>query len=141
MACGEIRRSLRPGEVLCSRCRALCCRYFSLQIATPRTWDDFDNLRWYLAHGRCAVFVDGGNWFLMVHGDCQYLRPDNLCGIYADRPKICGEYETESCEFDNDFVFEKLFEVPEQIWEYAEAVLPPRPALVGEGRVALPILA
>ena len=57
---------------------------------------------------------------------CQYLTADNRCGIYFNRPKICREYTTDDCEYDGDWSFEKIFETPEQIWEYAEAVLPPR---------------
>ena len=52
------RANLPAGEVLCKYCTAKCCRYFALPIDTPTTWHDFDNLRWYLAHGRCAIFVE-----------------------------------------------------------------------------------
>jgi Fe-S-cluster containining protein len=137
------REDLNPGEVLCTYCTALCCRYFTLQIQTPETWDDYDNLRWYLAHGRVSLFVEDGSWFLIVFGDCKYLQSDNRCGIYAERPAICGNYTTEACEYDNDYVFEKYFEAPEQIWEYAEAILPPReapPAEKQRRRLSLPIL-
>lgn len=126
MVVRNIRSQLKPGEVLCEHCTSLCCRYYSLHLATPKTWDDFDNIRWYLAHGGNSVYVDAGNWYLMVHGDCRYLLPDNRCGIYQNRPKVCADYTTEACEFDNEFVFDKFFEVPEQIWEFAEAILPPR---------------
>ena len=42
------RSDVKPGEVLCNYCSALCCRYFTLPITTPESWDDYDNLRWYL---------------------------------------------------------------------------------------------
>lgn len=122
----NLREKLKPGEFLCSHCSALCCRYFSLPIDTPTNWEDYDILRWYLTHGRVSLFVERGQWYIVVFGDCQYLRPDNLCGIYETRPKICRDYHTDDCEFDNDHVFEKYFEAPEQIWEYAEALLGPR---------------
>ena len=118
------RENLKPGEVLCSYCTARCCRYFALPIETPTTWEDFDHLRWYMMHGPVSVFVDGETWFLMVHGDCKHLQPDNRCGNYDDRPRICRSYSTDNCEYDNDGCYDKLFETPEQIWEYAEAVLP-----------------
>ena len=56
---------------------------------------------------------------------CKYLTADNRCRIYFNRPKICREYTTTNCEYDADWSFEKIFETPEQIWEYAEAILPP----------------
>lgn len=120
------RQDLRPDECLCDHCTAKCCRYFSLAISTPSTWDDYDEIRWYLAHGQTIVYVDKRTWYLLVMTRCKYLRRDNLCGIYADRPKVCREYTTADCEYDTDWTFEKVFEAPEQIWEYAEATLPPR---------------
>ena len=120
------RSKLKPGEVLCTYCTALCCRYFTIHIHSPKTWADYDRVTQYLAQGGTSIFVEDDGWFLIIHGDCQYLRPDNLCGIYLDRPGICAAYTTEGCEFDNDFVFEKYFESAEQLQEYAEAILPPR---------------
>jgi uncharacterized protein len=122
-----IRRSeLPPGEVLCSYCTARCCRYFSLPIETPKTWKDFDAIRWYMFHGRVNLFVDGGKWYLVIFADCQHLLPDNRCGTYETRPAICRKYSTKECEYDNDVLFQQLFETAEQLWEYAEAVLPPK---------------
>lgn len=136
------RADLKPGEVLCSHCTAICCRYFTLEINTPENLDDYNNLRWYLAHGQSALFVEEGRWYLLVYGDCKYLQPDNRCGIYETRPDICRNYTTDSCEYDNDFVFEKFFETAEQVWEYAEAILPmTEPVPEDAGRLpALPIL-
>jgi Fe-S-cluster containining protein len=120
------REDLRPGDVLCDHCTGKCCRYFSLPIDTPTTWDDYDAIRWYLAHGQTLVYVEKKTWYLVVMTRCKYLTRDNRCGIYHDRPKICREYTTAECEYDSDWSFEKVFETPEQIWEYAEALLPPR---------------
>ncbi len=120
------RANLKPGEVLCSYCTGRCCRYFALPIETPTTWQDFDHMRWYVMHGRTAIFVDGGTWYLLVFGDCRHLLEDNRCGIYHTRPQICRNYSTENCEYDNDGCYDKYFESPEQLWEYAEAVLPPQ---------------
>jgi Fe-S-cluster containining protein len=120
------REDLKPGECLCDHCVGKCCRYFSLPIETPTTWDDFDSIRWYLAHDLTIVYVDKGTWHLLVLTRCQYLRDDNRCAVYFTRPKICREYLTDECEYDENWIFEKVFERPEQIWEYAEALLPPR---------------
>ena len=70
------RKDLKPGEVLCEHCTAKCCRYFALPIDTPKTWDDFDSIRWYMTHGRVSLFVDEGTWYLMIHADCRYLLDD-----------------------------------------------------------------
>ncbi|MCH8830530.1 MAG: YkgJ family cysteine cluster protein [Planctomycetes bacterium] len=120
------REDLKPGEVLCQFCTAKCCRYFALPIETPTTQEDFGHLRWYMIHRRVSIFVDDETWYLMVHADCEHLQDDLRCGIYEDRPQICRDYTTDECEYDDDACYEKLFETAEQIWEYAEAVLPLR---------------
>jgi Fe-S-cluster containining protein len=120
------RAQLRPGECLCDYCTGKCCRYFSLPIETPKTWDDYDSIRWYLAHGKTMVYVEEGTWYLLVLTRCKYLTAEDRCRVYLNRPKICREYSTSDCEYDDEWSFDRLFETPEQIWEYAEAVLPPK---------------
>ncbi len=132
------REQLPPGEVLCQYCNARCCRYFALPIETPKKRADFEYIRWYLSHDRATVFTEDGQWYLLVHTVCKHLLDDNRCGIYETRPQICREYSTDDCEYDDDFTYERYFETPEQIQEYAEAVLQtpdqdirgPRPALL-----------
>jgi Fe-S-cluster containining protein len=77
-----------------------------------------------------------------VYGDCQHLLPDNRCGNYEDRPQICRDYNTDACEYDDPGVHERLFETPEQLWEYAEAIFPPKRKSRKKAiaRVSLPIL-
>ncbi|HUE15056.1 MAG TPA: hypothetical protein VMR25_12875, partial [Planctomycetaceae bacterium] len=61
---------------------------------------------------------------------------------YDTRPDICRSYSTVDCEYEDDAVYDKFFETPEQIWEYAEAVLPPRRRRGGKQplRISLPVL-
>lgn len=120
------RADLKAGECLCDHCIGKCCRYFSLPIDTPTTWDDYDAIRWYLAHGQTLVYVEKATWYLVVMTKCKYLTRDDRCRLYLNRPKICREYTTDDCEYDSDWLFDKVFETAEQIWEYADAVLPPR---------------
>jgi Fe-S-cluster containining protein len=149
MAPPKLRRKDLPKDAnLCEHCTAKCCRYFALPLETPTELDDYNNMRWYMLHGRVAVFVEGEDWYLMVYGDCQHLLPDNRCGIYEDRPGICRTYTTDDCEFEDDAVYDKFFETPEQVWEYAEALLGPReplrkfsPAPPRPAEVNLPVLA
>ena len=92
----------------------------------PTTWRDFDHMRWFLMHEKASVFVEEGDWYLLVHTPCRHLQPDNLCGIYETRPKICRDYTTDKCEYDEDWVYDHYWETAEQVVEYAEAVLGPR---------------
>lgn len=122
----KIRREELPaGEFLCAYCTAKCCRYFALPVDAPETRADYDNFRWYMLHGRVAFFVEDGTWFLMVYADCNHLQADHRCGIYETRPQICRDYSTDACEYEDDALYDMYFETPEQLWEYAAAVLPP----------------
>ncbi|HEV3339031.1 MAG TPA: YkgJ family cysteine cluster protein [Pirellulales bacterium] len=121
-----LREQVQPGDCLCNYCSAKCCKYFALPIDTPTRHKDFDYVRWYLLHDAATVFVEGEQWYLLVHTPCKHLQHDNRCGIYETRPNICREYSTESCEYEDDYVYDRYFETPEQVEEYVEAVLPPR---------------
>lgn len=80
---------------------------FTIRVDSPRTWDDYDAIRWYLAHERTYVYVRQGRWRLVVT-DAERANRAAAIG---------GETRARS---------EKVFETAEQLWEYAEAVLPPR---------------
>ncbi len=97
-------------------------------------------MRWYMMHGRVSLFVDDGNWYIMIFADCQHLQADNFCGAYETRPEICRTYTTDDCEYDNNAPHDQLFETPEQIWEYAHAVLPAKPRRTLHDPVSLPVI-
>lgn len=118
------RNEIPADANLCEYCTAKCCRYFALPIETPSDWRDFEFIRWYLLHERASVFIEDGDWYLMVHTVCKHLMSDNRCGIYETRPQICREYTTDNCEYEDDWTYDQYFETPEQIYEYAEAILP-----------------
>jgi uncharacterized protein len=115
------RSDLKPGEVLCSYCTARCCRYFALPLDTPESFEDFEYIRWFLLHEEVSVFVDEGTWYAMVGTVCKHLQSDHRCGIYHTRPKICKEYSTDDCEYDNDSTYDQHFELGAQMAEYANA--------------------
>lgn len=121
------RRADHPKAAnLCEHCVAKCCRYFALPIDEPASRKDFDFIRWYLLHDRASIFVDDDTWYLLVHTACKHLQSDYRCGIYETRPQICREYTTEACEFEDDWCYDKYFETPEQIDEYADALYGPQ---------------
>lgn len=120
------REDLQPEESLCDYCTAKCCRYFALPIETPTAFQDFEFIRWYLLHDKATIFTDDEDWYLLVHTTCKHLQTDHRCGIYETRPQICRDYSTNNCEYEDDWVYDRYFETPEQVWEYTEAVLGPQ---------------
>lgn len=136
------RDQLGPNDVLCDFCTAKCCRYFALPVEKPKTLRDYEFLRWYLLHDRATLFTEDGDWYLLVHTVCKHLGDDQRCGIYDTRPQICREYSTKECEYEDDWTYEQYFETPEQVAEFAEAVLPRRrgESIRSAKPTALPIL-
>lgn len=133
------RRSDFPADAnLCEYCTAKCCHYFALTIDEPVNRRDFDFIRWYLLHDGATIFVEGEDWYLLVYTTCKHLQPDHRCGIYETRPQICRDYTTAECEFEDDWCYEKYFETPEQIDEYADALFGPQfPEPNGDPRDAI----
>lgn len=75
-----------------------CCRYMTVEIGTPRTKRDFDNIRWYILHRSVSVYVDTeGTWMVQFDTPCAWLK-DGRCTHYALRPDICREYDPAECE-------------------------------------------
>ena len=105
---------------LCVKCTGKCCRYIALPIETPETWDEFDDVRWYLLHKGVGVFVEDGDWYFQVDTDCSKLsEKDYKCHYYDRRPKICREYQDDTCDLtSDDYGYELHFTSPEQMEEY-----------------------
>ncbi len=109
---------------LCDQCSALCCRYFVLEIDTPETRRQYDDVRWYLVHENTFVFIEKKKWYLGVYARCKHLQLDNRCGIYETRPAICRSYSTDNCDYHGgEYNWEILFSSAEQLQKYGEEKL------------------
>ena len=105
---------------LCDKCAGLCCRWIALPIDNPKTAKQFDDIRWYLCHENIVVFVEKKQWYLGIFTRCKHLQPDNRCGIYEKRPRICRGYSTDNCEYNGgDYDYQHLFTSAEQLETYA----------------------
>ncbi len=147
---------------LCDSCAALCCRYIALPIDNPDNVKDYDHIRWYLIHENIVVFIEKKQWYIGILNKCKHLQPDNRCGIYETRPRVCRGYSTDNCDYHGgEYDFDVLFTSGEQLREYAEVQLnkkrrnkpritlvakPPRPRVRrrksknGRALVSLPVI-
>ena len=113
-----------PSTCLCAVCSGLCCRYFALPIDNPDAARDFDNIRWYLLHENVTIFVEKSQWYIGIANRCKQLQPDNRCGVYETRPKVCRAYSTDNCDYHGgEYEFEMLFTSAEQLERYAKQKL------------------
>jgi len=108
----------------CRECGAKCCKYFCFEIDKPETYEEFEDVRWYLCHKDVSIHIDEGDWYMFVANRCRFLRPNHLCAIYDDRPLICRDYTQDNCDhIPGEYDYDKLFETPEQLEAYARKVL------------------
>jgi Fe-S-cluster containining protein len=104
----------------CDKCTGLCCRYFALPIETPKTKEDYDDIRWYLCHKDITVFVEDGDWYINIKNRCRHLSlKDYHCKIYDKRPRICRQYRHSNCDYvEGEYDYELYFTNDKQMQEY-----------------------
>ncbi len=112
----------------CHNCMK-CCNYVAVEIDEPETMKDYDEIIWYLYHGRVSVFVDWERaWFIKFDTPCDHLQPNGMCGVYQDRPEICKAFDWRECE--NHMTAEEgppdkwLFETAEQFLQWLSRARP-----------------
>ena len=99
-------------------------RYHEKTKALAVVAKDFDNIRWYLLHENVTIFVEKSQWYIGIANRCKQLQPDNRCGVYETRPKVCRGYSTDNCDYHGgEYEFEMLFTSAEQLERYAKQKL------------------
>jgi uncharacterized protein len=105
--------------MLCDDCSGLCCRYLALPIDKPKSKNDYDDIRWYLAHDGISVFVEEGDWYINIDNRCRFLTPENKCAMYHRRPKICRGYSMKNCDLrDGAYDYQHHFKTLESFEQY-----------------------
>jgi len=112
----------------CQQCQALCCRYYCLSIPQPQTYEDFDEVRWYLMHEGNSVHVDfDGGWWLRVDSPCRMLEStaDGFrCRDYPNRPLACRALSPDRCHFSlGEPQYDQEFRSAEELDEFARRML------------------
>lgn len=118
----------RPMNENCEKCGARCCRYFCFEIEKPDTFEQFENVRWYLMHKNVSIHIDTeGDWYIRVDNRCNHLvqTPQGpRCDDYANRPNVCRRFSPEECDFtQGEYEVEELFNKPEELAAYARRML------------------
>ncbi len=88
----------------CAQCRGDCCTGMAVEIPTPKTRNDYLDIRWYLYHERTQVYIDhAGIWVIEMDLPCRHRDPrGGRCRIYAKRPPVCRQARPAHCEMNED---------------------------------------
>ncbi len=119
---GRKKKANHNKELPCHDCGARCCRYIAVEIDTPKTKREYDDIRWYLLHDNISVFVDhDGAWHIEIQTPCRSLANDHSCREYETRPQICRDHGRPSgtCEFF-DSPYNARFHTPEEYERYLD---------------------
>jgi Fe-S-cluster containining protein len=104
----EADRDPVTGLLPCLACTQ-CCHYVAIEIDTPESRSDFDQIRWYLYHPGIEIYIDhDDHWNVLFHSRCVQLQPDGKCGVYEHRPHICRDYSERTCEPNTNEPAEKV---------------------------------
>jgi len=105
----------------CENC-GTCCGYITINIASPKNEDDFDEIRWYLSHENIWIYIDEEGWNMQVNNICKY-RKNGKCSDYENRSNICRNYSANHCEkHEEDKSFTHLFKNPEELNAYLKKI-------------------
>jgi Fe-S-cluster containining protein len=109
----------------CQRCGAKCCRYFCFQIEKPQSFEEFENVRWFLLHEGITVHVEEeGDWYIAIANPCREIGDDGSCRVYEHRPVICRKYDAGNCDATpGDYEYAHLFRTPRELEAYARKVV------------------
>jgi Fe-S-cluster containining protein len=114
-----------PMDRRCRQCDSRCCRYFCIPIPKPDLFEEFENIRWYLAHRGVSVFIDlDGEWWVRMDSRCGLLDRRGQCKDYANRSMVCRTFSPDGCEVtQGGHACEELFRTPKQLDAYARRML------------------
>ena len=111
----------------CDKCNAECCREICVEMDKPETIEDWDLIRWMVAHEKVAVYLDDeDDWLVEIKTDCKYINPDRTCKIYNERPLICKEHKLDSCVKNAEGGEKLRFNTVEEVDKYIEEVIKPK---------------
>lgn len=107
-------------EICTQDCRARCCRYITISVATPRSREDWDEMRWWLAHAGVLVTKDEDGWSVHVETRCGNLGRGNACDVYPHHMKTCKDYDASHCEFTGPLDYDLELESELDLARYLE---------------------
>ena len=112
----------------CDNCPdSSCCKDVTVEIDDPEDFEDWDEIRWMVAHKNVSVYRDDEeDWLVEFKTPCDKLDESGKCTVYDKRPKTCKEHPEANCvhngEDDDD---EIRFNTMEEVEKYVrEKVLP-----------------
>jgi hypothetical protein len=114
---------VNPNIVVCKDCSAECCKHIAAPLEEPKTWEECEAIKWYIAHENVCVYKDvEGDWLVEFISKCGQLD-GHRCKAWGtkDYPQICGEYKMETCVMNEEGEYwEILFKTAADVDQYMQ---------------------
>jgi Fe-S-cluster containining protein len=114
--------------ITCDKCPdSACCRDVTVEIDEPETLEEWDEIRWMVAHKNVAVYVDeDDDWVVVFKTDCNKLDEKGKCTTYNTRPQKCKDHPMDSCVYNGEGDLEKIrFDTMDQVEQYVKKEILP----------------
>jgi Fe-S-cluster containining protein len=110
-------------ETKCEGC-ANCCKDVSVEMDKPEDFEDFETVKWMIAHQNVTVYIDhDDDWLVEFATRCKFLDESNKCKIYKERYKMCSEHDPEECVMNGDEEhYKKIFRTADDVDEYMKEI-------------------
>ena len=99
---------------ICVECSAHCCHDLAMEIKSPRTKAEIEQLEWYVRFDTVSIYIKNRRWHLHVKGKCMYLGENKLCTIYEKRPALCRSHQPPQCELFGKW-YDVMLKSPEDL--------------------------
>lgn len=112
----------------CFECNQECCDNVIVEIDKPETLEDWEEVKWQVAHKNVRIILDNCNdWCIEFLTKCKYKGEDGRCTIYKDRPKKCSKHDPEACIVNGDgeyykVILDDLHNVERYLKEHPKAI-------------------
>ena len=115
--------------ITCDICPdSACCKDVTVEIDEPDTLEDWDEIRWMVAHDKVAVYMDQeDDWVVEFKTPCTNIDNKGKCLVYGKRPKTCIEHPLDSCIYNGEGKVEQIrFETMDQVEEHVKKHVIPK---------------
>ena len=112
----------------CSECNQECCKSVIVEIDKPTTHEDWEDVKWQVAHKNVQVILDNDDsWCIEFLTPCEMMLENGKCTIYDKRPLMCRNHSAETCVIngEGDFyevVLNSIEDVEKYLAEHPEAI-------------------
>lgn len=112
----------------CEECKQECCSNVIIEIDEPETIEDWDDIKWQVAHKNVRVIKDNDDdWCIEFLTTCDEMDENGKCKVYEKRPKMCRNHDSETCVVNGEgeyykIEFNNIKDVEQYLLEHPDAI-------------------